>query len=582
MWSAFVTTIYYQMIITYAVVYLYHSFKSPLPWTDCFEWWGVPLDGCFSRLRTARVCDLIRKSLVFAGVNATGSVPMAVVSYENVSVLIPQSEYERRFAGCAHGNISSTEAFYSRFVLNLSPSLAEVGYVQRNLVICYALSWVVIFLVIFKGIKARLLPQCRKRRLTYDSVVGKVVLVTATAPYIILAIMFIRGVTLPGAGIGLRYLLWPRWDTIFSPDVWRAAMEQTFYSLSIGTGGLLVYGSYEPFRRDISYGAKFVCLVDFLTSAFSSVVVFSVLGNMAHTLDIPISDVVNAGPGLAFVTYPDALSLIPFPNMWAALFFAVLILLGIDTQMGLCEVLIDSIQDTFPVLATRRTVTVFMYCSACFLIGLSLTTQVGLYMVTILDNYLGALLVLVTCLAETITVGWVYGIKRFCFDVTFMTGACPSYYLVLTLKYLAPATLTSLLVYTLYTFPRSSVDEYVLPLWADLFGWGLVMVGMAPLLIIALVKLAECGYSWQRASAPEMDWGPDDPKYRTMYHQRLDEVGFQQLDYAVVAVGSRKAAPVVSLAAIPSEKKPHGAEKKPHGVEKKPKSPKAAHHAAQL
>lgn len=164
-------------------------------------------------------------------------------------------------------------------------------------------------------------------------------------------------------------------------------------------------------------------------------------------------------------------------------------------------------------------------------------------MLTILDNYLGALIVLFTCLAETIIVGWVYGIKRFCFDVTFMTGACPSYYVVITLKYLAPATLTGLLGYTLYTLPRSSVGEYLLPLWADLFGWALALVGLAPLLIIALVRLAQCGFNWQKASAPEMDWGPYEPKHRTLYHERLDEVGFEQLKYEVVAVSSRPATP---------------------------------------
>ncbi|KAH9366309.1 hypothetical protein HPB48_002000 [Haemaphysalis longicornis] len=542
MWGAFVTTIYYQMIITYSVVYLFHSFKAPLPWTDCFEWWGVPVDGCYARLRSSRVCELISKSIVLAGgANATGSEPTAVVSYENVSVLIPVREYESRFGGCVRGNISSTAAFYSRFVLHASPSFAEVGFIQRNLVICYALCWVVIFLV-----------------------VGKVVLVTATAPYIILTVLFIRGVTLPGASIGLRYLLWPRWDTIFSPDVWRAATEQTFYSLSIGTGGLLVYGGYQPFRHDIGSSAKFICLVDFITSAFSSLVVFSVLGNMAHTLDIPISDVVSAGPGLAFVTYPDALALIPFPNMWSVLFFAMLIFLGIDSQMGNTEFLVNSIQDLFPTMSTRRTLTALMYCSSCFLIGLALTTQAGLYVLTILDNYLGALIVLFTCLAETIIVGWVYGTRRFCFDITFMTGACPGYFVVITLKYLAPVTLTALLVYTLYTFPRSSVGEYILPLWADFFGWGLALVGLAPLLIIAVVRLAECGFSWQKATAPEMDWGPYDPKYRTLYHERLQEVGFQQLGYRVVAVGSRQGTPAGSRVVSPTEPKHRGAVQKPH------------------
>ncbi|KAL3179768.1 hypothetical protein MRX96_037753 [Rhipicephalus microplus] len=273
MWGAFVTTIYYQMIITYAVVYFFHSFKSPLPWTDCFEWWGVPLDGCVTRLKLRHVCSNIRKSLVIAGINDTTAESPVAVSYEGSSVLVSQNEYNSRFAGCVDANVSSVDMFYNRVVLNISSSFEKVGVVQPNLVICYAICWTIVFLIIFKGIK----------------VVGKVVLVTATAPYLILTVMLIRGITLPGASIGLRYLLVPQWNTLLSPEVWRAATEQTFYSLSIGTGGLLVYGGYQPFRSNMSSSVILICLVDFVTSAFASLVVFSVLGNLAHTLDIPIA-----------------------------------------------------------------------------------------------------------------------------------------------------------------------------------------------------------------------------------------------------------------------------------------------------
>ncbi|XP_072144482.1 sodium-dependent proline transporter-like [Dermacentor andersoni] len=582
MWGAFVTTIYYQMIITYAVLYLYHSFKSPLPWTDCYEWWGVPLEGCFARRKMNRVCANIRKSVVIAGINDTQVESPVVVTYEGNSVLLSQSEYNSRFAGCIDANASSVDMFYNRVVLNASSSFEKVGFVQPNLVICYAICWVIIFLIIFKGIKvsdvvyvssgrpeAMLYPRqawrqrnpstsaeivpCRgpveNRRFQYVrftarlpvlrlslshpslQVVGKVVLVTATAPYVILTVMLIRGITLPGASIGLRYLLVPQWDTLLSPTVWRAATEQTFYSLSIGTGGLLVYGGYQPFRNDMSSSVVFICFVDFLTSAFASLVVFSVLGNMAHTLDIPIADVVAAGPGLAFITYPEALSLIPFPNLWAVLFFAMLFFLGVDSQMGNCEFLTNSIQELFPFFAKKRSATAFMYCSFCFLIGLSLTTQAGLYVLTILDNYLGALIVLFTCLGEAIIVAWIYGMNRFCFDVTFMTGSCPSYFVVIAFKYCAPVVLGSFLVYSLYDFPRSSVGDYILPLWADLFGWALAVVGLAPLVIIAVVKLAQCRFSWRRAAYPETDWGPSETKYRVHYRERLLEVGLAELQY---------------------------------------------------
>ena len=68
-----------------------------------------------------------------------------------------------------------------------------------------------------------------------------------------------------------------------------------------------------------------------------------------------------------FVAYPEAISLLPLPQLWAVLFFFMLFTLGLDSEFALLETLLTGIYDTFPVTRNHKTKVCFATCLACFL-----------------------------------------------------------------------------------------------------------------------------------------------------------------------------------------------------------------------
>lgn len=106
--------------------------------------------------------------------------------------------------------------------------------------------------------------------------------ITALAPYVVLIILLIRGVSLPGAADGIRYYLTPEWQKLRTSKVWIDAASQIFFSLGPGFGTLLALSSYNKFNNNCYRDAVLTSTINCLTSFLAGFVIFSVLGYMAH------------------------------------------------------------------------------------------------------------------------------------------------------------------------------------------------------------------------------------------------------------------------------------------------------------
>jgi len=243
--------------------------------------------------------------------------------------------------------------------------------------------------------------------------VSKVVYATVLVPWVILIVFVVRGVTLPGAWEGLKVYLQPDLTRLFGPEagrVWLAAYTQVFFSLSIGFGIMIAYASFLPKKSDLVKNAVVICAADSITAFVAGLAVYGCLGYLAHTSGVPIDDLPVKGLGLAYVAYPRLIGLLPFGRtLFAALFFLMIITLGIDSAFSLLESFAAAVRDKWGMPHWKANLFVG---GAGLVLGLPLITGAGIYWVDTMDHFLTFYGLGVVALVECLAVALFFGAKR--------------------------------------------------------------------------------------------------------------------------------------------------------------------------
>uniref|UniRef100_A0A8C2G6R8 Transporter n=1 Tax=Cyprinus carpio TaxID=7962 RepID=A0A8C2G6R8_CYPCA len=452
--------IYYIVVLAWALFYLFNSFWGTLPWTSCDNYWNTVNCHNISAAYTGLHRPDSDWSFLY---NETDKYSDNYsMSFQNESEFPPFKL------------ISPEQEYWFHRMLRVANS-GGLGSVNADLAMCLLLAWVICYFCIFKGVKTT----------------GKVVYFTATFPYLMLFILFIRGVTLPGAATGITYYLYPDISKLSNPDVWRDAGTQVFFSYAVCQGVLTALGSYNKYNNDCYKDCIALCILNSSTSIFAGFVVFSILGFMAHQLGLPMEDIASSGPGLAFIAYPRALSLLPGPQFWSVLFFFMVLLLGLDSQFVCVESLATALTDLFPgVLRKRRELLVLKIAVICFLLGLPFITKGGFHLFTVMDTYgpSGTNLLFIACF-ETIVVAWVYGANRFYDNIEDMIGYAPFPVLKYCWLFITPLICAATLLYNLMgSKSLSSADQFV-PDWSYKLAPLLTLIPMVCIPVFLFVSL---------------------------------------------------------------------------------------------
>ncbi|GMR35150.1 hypothetical protein PMAYCL1PPCAC_05345, partial [Pristionchus mayeri] len=178
---------------------------------------------------------------------------------------------------------------------------------------------------------------------------GKVALVTTFLPYVIVTVLFVRGITLEGAGAGIEFFLTnPDWSKLSDHKTWLAALSQSTFSLTIGCGPMIMMSSYNKRNHNNYRDCVIILCADTFMSVLGGTTVFAILGSMALKMGKPISEIVESPLTLTFISYTEATSHMPWPTLWALLFFSMMFMIGMSSMFGLVEGFATCIVDEYP------------------------------------------------------------------------------------------------------------------------------------------------------------------------------------------------------------------------------------------
>lgn len=149
--------------------------------------------------------------------------------------------------------------------------------------------------------------------------------------FLILAVLAGYGILSPGGAEAFRFLFFADWSKL-DPPAMLEAMGHAFFSLSLGMGAMLTYGSYADEKMNIPNVAITVSVMDTCVALLSSLAIFPIV--FAYGMQPA------AGPGLVFKTLPIIFSQMPGGSIIAVLFFLLLVFAALTSSISLLEVVV--------------------------------------------------------------------------------------------------------------------------------------------------------------------------------------------------------------------------------------------------
>ncbi|XP_068210842.1 sodium-dependent neutral amino acid transporter B(0)AT3-like [Palaemon carinicauda] len=489
---SFVVALYYNTVIAWCLYYLFQSFQSPLPWSDCPHAIGVVQN----ETSLSRECD----------------------------------------------RAGPTQYFWYRDTLEITTNISDPGDFNWKIAGCMAIAWVLIYVCIMKGIVASgkvvyvtavfpylVLLVFFVRGVTLRGMADGIGhLFTPKWEKLEDPVVWLEAGTQIFFSLGLAFgglIAFGSYNPVNNnclKDAVMVSFTNCFTSLlaAVVVFSILGFKAHETHDRClIERNNTAAALLEETGSAWSELQ--EVLER--RNISLPVCDIQDelqksaAGTGLAFIIFTEAINQFPWPPLWAILFFLMLFTLGADSQFGTLEGVISSLIDLKVLPELRKEALSGIVCGVCMVISLIFCHGAGNYIFQMFDAFAGNIPLLVIGLFECLGISYVYGIKRFATDVELMCGSRPSLYWLVCWKVVSPVLMVTILV---SYFVKMAVEGSFYLAWDPNIGegydkawppwaWGLALfLVLLPLMWIPIVPIANAfGFQLLAEEAPA--WFPE-------------------------------------------------------------------------
>ena len=214
--------------------------------------------------------------------------------------------------------------------------------------------------------------------------IEKVSKIMMPALFVMLVFMAIVSLTMPGAIEGLKFMFVPNFESIEANggflQMLSAATGQAFYSLSVGMGIAVTYGSYLKKDQSIPQNALSVCGLDTMVAIFSGLAVLPAIFSVGITP--------SAGPGLVFISFPAVFEALGgFGVVVGVIFFLLVLFAAWTSAISLLEVLISALEEKTKLSRKGATLVVAAVITVTsILVAISMQPE-GLFGVNLLDLF---------------------------------------------------------------------------------------------------------------------------------------------------------------------------------------------------